>query len=130
MASPAGLGLSRPSVYLYRYAREVSDAATQWPVWAIIREARHRAGLSQAELAERAGTSQPAIARYEGARAMPELATLYRIVEGCGLRLDLRLVEADAQREATEQAALDRNVEERLLANDAHTHLVAELRRG
>ncbi|MGH9154509.1 MAG: helix-turn-helix domain-containing protein, partial [Acidimicrobiales bacterium] len=39
---------------------------------------------SQAQLAARAGTSQPAIARYEKARTMPDLATLHRIVEACG----------------------------------------------
>jgi transcriptional regulator with XRE-family HTH domain len=37
--------------------------ATRWPVWALIRRARQLAGLTQAQLAERAGSSQPAIAR-------------------------------------------------------------------
>ena len=64
--------------------------ATRWPVWALIREARHRAGITQAELARRVGTSQPAIARYERARAMPDLPTLHRIVEACGLAAQAR----------------------------------------
>jgi transcriptional regulator with XRE-family HTH domain len=71
----------------------MSTAATRWPVWAIVRDARRRAGLTQAELARRVGTSQPAIARYERARAMPDLATLHRIVEACGLELRLELVD-------------------------------------
>ncbi|MGH8926572.1 MAG: helix-turn-helix domain-containing protein [Acidimicrobiia bacterium] len=104
--------------------------ATRWPIWALIREARHRAGLTQAQLAQRVGTSQPAIARYEKARAMPDVATLFRIVEACGLELRLQLAKPDRQRQATEQAALDHSLEERLIANQAYTELMAELRRG
>jgi transcriptional regulator with XRE-family HTH domain len=107
-----------------------SRDATRWPVWALVREARRRAGLSQAELAERAGTSQPAIARYERARATPDLATLQRIVEACGWELQLVLSEPDAQREANEAAALARTVEERLLANEQHVELIGALRDG
>ncbi len=108
----------------------MATEATRWPVWSLIREARHRAGLSQASLAERAGTSQPAIARYERARSMPDLATLNRIIEACGLELRLELVDPDPQRDAGEQAALERSVEERLDAIEQHTELVTELRRG
>jgi transcriptional regulator with XRE-family HTH domain len=108
----------------------VSDAATTWPVWSLIREARSRAGLSQVELALRAGTSQPAIARYERARAMPDLSTLHRLIEACGLELELRLVVPDAQRMANERAALDRSVEQRLDAVEQYTDLVSRLRDG
>ena len=100
------------------------------PVWALIREARRRAGLTQAELATRAGTSQPAIARYERARAMPDLSTLHRIIEACGFELRLELAEQDEQRVAAEEAALERTVEERLLANDHQVELISALRRG
>jgi transcriptional regulator with XRE-family HTH domain len=108
----------------------VPSTATRWPVWALIREARTRAGLTQAELARRAGTSQPAIARYERARSMPDVDTLYRIVEGCGLELRLQLAERDPQREAAARIALDRTVEERLEANTRQAELVRALRNG
>ena len=49
----------------------------------VIRSARKNAGLSQAALAARAKTSQPAIARYETGRATPSLATLDRILRAC-----------------------------------------------
>lgn len=100
------------------------------PVWALVREARARAGLTQAALATRAGTSQPAIARYERARTLPDLETLQRIIEACGLELRWELVEPDPQRAANEQAALERTVEQRLQANDDHTALVHPLRHG
>jgi transcriptional regulator with XRE-family HTH domain len=104
------------------------SAATRWPVWALIREARRRAGLTQAELATRVGTSQPAIARYERARAMPDLDTLHRIVEACGFELRLELAQPDPQRAAAERIALERTPEERLQANTRQVALVHALR--
>jgi transcriptional regulator with XRE-family HTH domain len=108
----------------------MSATATSWPAWALVREARQRAGLTQAELAARVGTSQPAIARYERARAMPDLTTLQRIVEACGLELRLELAEPDAQRAAAERAALERTAEERIRANLRQADLVRALRHG
>ena len=49
-------------------------------VGGLIRDARTRAKLSQAALADRAKTSQPAIARYEAGAASPSLSTLERIL--------------------------------------------------
>lgn len=108
----------------------MSSAATRWPVWAVIREARRRAGLTQAELAQRVGTSQPAIARYERARSMPDLPTLHRVVEACGLELRLELAERDPQRSAAARLALERTPEERLRANDRQVELIRALRDG
>ena len=108
----------------------MKQAASRWPVWSVLREARHRAGLSQVELANRAGTSQPAIARYEKARSMPDLSTLHRLVEACGLELRLELALPDPQREANERAAFERSVEQRLQAVEQYTELVSQLRRG
>jgi uncharacterized protein len=58
-------------------------------VAALIRRARTAAGLSQAELAMRAGTSQPALARYETGVTLPTLPTLERVLSACGRRLEL-----------------------------------------
>lgn len=102
----------------------------RWPVWALVREARRRAGLTQAELARRAHTSQSSIAAYERARTMPDLATLFRLVEACGLELRLELAEPDPQRVASERAARGRSVEQRLATNESFTELAAELRSG
>lgn len=48
-----------------------------------IRVARQAAGLSQAELARRAGTSQPAVNRYELGRVLPSAATAQRLLQAC-----------------------------------------------
>lgn len=53
----------------------------------LITAARARAGLTQAALARLAGTSQPAVARYENGHAEPSISTLSRLVEACGERL-------------------------------------------
>jgi predicted transcriptional regulator len=46
-----------------------------------LRERRDAIGLTQSELADRAGVSQPLIARIEGGDVDPRLSTLRRIVE-------------------------------------------------
>ena len=58
-------------------------------------KARHEAGLSQAQVAERMGTHAPAIARLERSLATgkhsPSLATLRKYVDACGKQLLLRV---------------------------------------
>lgn len=56
-----------------------------------IREARRRSGLTQQELAERLGTTQSVIARWETGRRSPTIETLYRAVRACGLDVHITL---------------------------------------
>ena len=51
----------------------------------VVHELRRKAGLTQAELARLAGTSQPTIAAYENGRKSPTLQTLSRIARAAGL---------------------------------------------
>jgi transcriptional regulator with XRE-family HTH domain len=53
-----------------------------------IRLCRLRAGLTQQELARRAGISQPALARIESGRVVPRVDTATRILRECGMRLE------------------------------------------
>ena len=55
----------------------------------IIRAVRRRQGLTQAELARRAGTSQPVVSAYEHGHRDPTCATLRRLVEAGGEQLVL-----------------------------------------
>ena len=50
-------------------------------------EARSRAGLTQAEVAERMGTSQSTVARLESGGAKPSLSTLRRFAKATGARV-------------------------------------------
>lgn len=60
-----------------------------------MRIARERAGLSQAQLAERARTSQPTIARAETDRRLPSVRSLVRMVSATGLDLVVGLRERE-----------------------------------
>ena len=55
----------------------------------MLRHVRRRRGLTQAELARRAGTSQPVISAYEHGRRDPTFSTLERLVEAGGERLQI-----------------------------------------
>lgn len=55
----------------------------------LLKEARRRAGITQAELARRLGISQAAVAKLESQRANPTFDTLDRAVWATGHRLTL-----------------------------------------
>ena len=61
----------------------------------LLLKARHAAGLTQAQVAERMGTQPPAVARLERSLATgkhsPSLATLRKYAEACGKELILHL---------------------------------------
>jgi transcriptional regulator with XRE-family HTH domain len=54
---------------------------------ALLREARTRAGLSQRQLAKRAGTAQSVVARIEGGQTSPTWDTLERLLRAAGHEL-------------------------------------------
>jgi transcriptional regulator with XRE-family HTH domain len=54
---------------------------------ATLRSARSRAGLTQGELAARAGTSQATISAYESGSKQPSVATFSRLLAAAGARL-------------------------------------------
>ena len=65
-------------------------------------KARASAGITQAEVADRIGTTQSAIARMESGRGKhsPSLTTLHKYAHALGCRLELRLVKGTASRKA------------------------------
>jgi ribosome-binding protein aMBF1 (putative translation factor) len=68
------------------------DALTpEFEVSAELIRARLRAGLSQAEVAARMGTSQTVIARMESGRTLPSTKTLLRFAEATKSRLQINL---------------------------------------
>ena len=58
----------------------------------VIREARLRAGLKQAELADKTGRDRSVIARWEQGVVAPSVETLVELVRACGFDLPLELV--------------------------------------
>lgn len=61
----------------------------------LLKEARTRAGLSQSELARRAGVAQSVICEYEAGRRQPALPTLTKLIAATGHQLSLSLERAD-----------------------------------
>lgn len=54
-------------------------------------DARGKKGMTQAEIAERAGTTQSAIARFESGRSNPTLEFASRLSHALGAKLEIRL---------------------------------------
>ncbi|MFD6825254.1 helix-turn-helix domain-containing protein [Streptomyces sp. NPDC060085] len=63
----------------------------------LVRHWRERRGMSQARLAELAGTGQAAISRIESGRGQPTLALLERIASALGCRLTLAFASSAEQ---------------------------------
>jgi transcriptional regulator with XRE-family HTH domain len=61
----------------------------------LVREARRRSGLTQAELAARIDTTQSAIARLEKGRTEPSFARVAQAIRACGLDLVPNLIPVD-----------------------------------
>src|SRR3954451_11785418 len=94
----------------------------------LVREARRRAGLTQAELAERAGTTQSAVARLESGRTSPSFDQGVRLIRLCGFRLDVALDPYDDSDVAQAEALLRLSVDERLDRMEAGIAFAEELR--
>jgi len=73
------------------YERDKADAEVALDLAQLVYDARIRAGLSQTELARIAGTSQAAISAIENASKVPTVATLRRLADALGARLEVRM---------------------------------------
>jgi ribosome-binding protein aMBF1 (putative translation factor) len=71
--------------------REFDALEQEFAIASELIRARARAGLSQAELAARMGTSQSAIARLESGQTLPSTKTLLRFAEATSSKVELRL---------------------------------------
>jgi len=74
--------------------REYDRIADEFEFLDEILKARAAAGLSQADVAARIGTTQSAVARLEsvGGKHSPSIATLQRYASALGYKLQVRLV--------------------------------------
>jgi transcriptional regulator with XRE-family HTH domain len=79
-----------------RDTREYKDERRALQVAQAIRSIRHRAGLSQNQLAVRMGTTQPTVARWEAGACVPTLGTIRRLAESTGQRATLVFTEEGA----------------------------------
>jgi transcriptional regulator with XRE-family HTH domain len=96
----------------------------------LVREGRRRAGLTQAELAQRADTTQSAIARLESGRTNPSFDLVLRLLKLCGFRLDVLLDPYDDSELSQAQANLRRPMEARLENMESALRFIFEGRKA
>jgi transcriptional regulator with XRE-family HTH domain len=94
----------------------------------LLREARRRAGLSQAELARRAGKPTSVVGRWERGEVKPSLETLLHMIRACDLELSFRLAEYDDSQDSVISAALDLTPEQRLAQLEEWAAFILEAR--
>ena len=68
--------------------------------WTLV-EARNRAGMTQAEVAGKMGTTQSAIARIESGRASPTMETVRRFVHATGCEFKIQLIPSAGSKRKT-----------------------------
>lgn len=96
----------------------------------LVREARKRAGLTQAQLAGRVGTTQSAIARIETAASTPSFDSVLAMVRACGLDLEVAVVERDDSDWVQASRLLRLTPAERAASADEVRAVMYELRRA
>jgi transcriptional regulator with XRE-family HTH domain len=80
----------------------------------LVREARRRAGLTQAQLAERAGVPKSTVGRIESRARMPSTEMVERLVQAAGLSVSISLSEPDPGTDSMFERTLQRSPAERL----------------
>jgi ribosome-binding protein aMBF1 (putative translation factor) len=78
--------MSRPDA-----AAAYDAARIRFELGEAIRQRREELGLTQAQLGERAGLKQPAVARFEAGGTMPTLPLLERLAAALELQLTVQL---------------------------------------
>lgn len=96
----------------------------------LVREARLRNGLSQAELARAAGCHQSTVARIENGTISPDLPTLTRLCEAAGFALRVELSRVDHAQAALIEDFMRLTPAARLRAATRHARLAAKAARA
>jgi transcriptional regulator with XRE-family HTH domain len=96
----------------------------------LIREARLRAGLSQAELASRAGVPQSTVGRIESGARIPSAALVERLILASGFELRVGLGDPDPGTDSLFERTLRRSPSQRLDDVKRAAHFVLRGRRS
>jgi transcriptional regulator with XRE-family HTH domain len=84
------------------------------PISNLVKEARRRAGLTQADLARRAGVPKSTVGRIETGARVPSTEMVERLVRAAGLDVSVSLSEPDPGTDSMFERTLRRNPAERL----------------
>jgi len=80
----------------------------------IVREARRRAGLTQAALAEKAGVAKSTVGRIESGARKPSVELVERLARAAGLEVTVSLSESDPGTDSIFERTLRRTPAQRL----------------
>lgn len=80
----------------------------------LVREARKRAGLTQAELARRAGVARSTVGRIEAGTRIPSTDLAERLVRAAGFEIRVSLGDPDPETDSLFERTLQRTPAERL----------------
>ena len=76
------------------YQAEYNALDEEFALASALLRARASAGLTQEQLAERMGTKQEVVARWEGGKVLPSTRTLARLAKATGTRLRISFAPA------------------------------------
>lgn len=74
------------------FKKEWDENEARYQLMMMVLRVRNEEQLTQSELAERTGLRQSNISRIEKGQSMPSIATLAKIAQGLGKRLEIRFV--------------------------------------
>ena len=76
------------------YRTEFEALEGEFAIASALVRARAHAGLTQEQLADRMGTKQEVVARWEGGKVLPSTRTLARVAEATGTKLHISFAPA------------------------------------
>ena len=76
------------------YRKEFEALESEFAIASELVRARANAGLTQEQLADRMGTKQEVVARWEGGKVLPSTRTLTRLAEATGTKLQISFLPA------------------------------------
>lgn len=99
------------------------------PAAGLLQLARHKAAITQAELARRAGVPASMVSAYERDRRQPTLATLMRLLKAAGYELRVRLEPYDDHDDVLAEQRVAWPQEKQTAWESYQRHRVAEARK-
>jgi transcriptional regulator with XRE-family HTH domain len=117
------------------FRQAYDELAEEFELFDELLKARTRAGLTQAEVAERMGTKTPAVARLEAGggrqKHSPSLATLHKYAEAVGCRLAIKLIpHAQLSRQKREVQTDDRQAVLPGVSSTSQLHKTSPAKQG
>jgi len=74
------------------FRRAYNALEPEYQIARAVIEARQKKGMTQGELAKKAGTKQPVISRLENMESKPSYTNMARIADALGFKWDFKLI--------------------------------------